>query len=475
MLSNNTLELFKRASNEIKAYKDFLSLHGINPEHINSIEDLYSLPMTSKKNYLIPNKLKDLVWPADLNGNLEFCSTSGSTGEPYYFPRNDDLARQYSLLVESFLKCSSYGYGRTLFINGFGMGVWIGGILTHRAFEIASARTKMPVALLPTGYNKTEVFKALIKLAPNFEQIIIAGYPPFIKEVIDEAPANGLDLSKMNMRFLFAAEAFTEKFRDYVCNRAFIQNPILDTLNIYGTADIGAMAYETPLSILIRRLAINKPQLYKNLFGQIEKTPTLAQYNPDFIDFEEVEGKIVISAQGAMPLIRYSVGDNGGVLSYDSIDRNMRKNNIELDKEIKTAGLEHTANIKFPFVFVYERIDLSATLHGVLIYPEFIKECLLKAGMAKLFTERFTMITRNNAQLNQFLEINLELQKGTDLQPGFEALAHSAIIDSLSYKSSEFMEISKNRATNNLIKIVIWSNGHPRYFTPNTKQKWVEK
>jgi phenylacetate-coenzyme A ligase PaaK-like adenylate-forming protein len=97
MLSNNTLELFKRASNEIKAYKDFLSLHGINPEHINSIEDLYSLPMTSKKNYLIPNKLKDLVWPADLNGNLEFCSTSGSTGEPYYFPRNDDLARQYSL------------------------------------------------------------------------------------------------------------------------------------------------------------------------------------------------------------------------------------------------------------------------------------------------------------------------------------------------------------------------------------------
>lgn len=474
-LSDHTLELFKKAAKELPAYRRFLAAHHIDPAKVQTAADLAGVPLTSKKSYLVANKLEDLVWKSDLNSLMLFCSTSGSTGEPYYFPRSDELSRQYSFLIEEYLKNSSYGSGRTLVLVGFGMGVWIGGVFTLRAFEIASERMGMPVAILPTGYNKTEIFKALDKLSPNFDQTVIIGYPPFVKELVDEAPGEGIKLSKLKVRFLFAAEAFTETFRNYLCQKAGVKDPLRDTLNIYGTADVGAMAYETPLSILIRRLAIEDPLLYRDMFGQIEKTPTLAQFNPEFIEFEQIGGEVILSADSSLPLIRYAVGDHGGVLTYEHIEGLLQRYGVNLEAEIHKAGIRNTVNRSHPFVYVYERVDLSTTVHGINIYPEFIKESLLQDGMPDSFTERFTMATKHDIHHNQFLKINLELQKDVEATPDLEKKALAVIKSSLIAKSSEFAEVAKSRLADSLLQIVVWPNGHPRYFAPGTKQKWVEK
>ena len=475
MITNKSVELFQKAARELPGYKQFLAKHTFDPKSITSPEHFSKVPTTSKKSYLQAYELKDLVWPADLNSTLLFCSTSGSTGTPYYFPRSEVLGEQYSTIIADFLKNSSYGSGKTLFLNAFGMGVWIGGILTHQAFEIAGKDLNTPLAILPTGYNKAEIFKALHRLSPNFDQTIIAGYPPFIKELVDEAKGEGIELGKLQVRFLFAAEAFTENFRDYVCKKAKVGNPLLDTLNIYGTADAGAMACETPLSIVVRRLALKDPLLFKDLFGQIEKTPTLAQYNPEHIEFEASSGEILLSANTAMPLIRYAVGDHGGVLEYAHIKQIMHRYNIDLELQLKELGIQRYANLKQPFIYVYERSDLSVTLHGIIIYPEFIKECLLANNMAKNLTERFTMATKNDVHHNQFLQVNLEMQKGVRPTTKLEQAALAAIKASLIKKSSEFAEVTRSRLTNGLVQVVLWPNGHPRYFTPDTKQKWVER
>lgn len=475
MSGNPSLELFRRAVKELPAYRKFLNSHGVDPAAIKNSTDLRSVPLTSKKSYLQKYPLDDLIWPAAVNDLILFCATSGSTGEPYYFPRDDKLAWQYSIMLEQYLKSSSYGAGSTLVIIGFGMGVWIGGVFTQRAFEIAGARMKRPLALLPAGYNKAEIFKALKKLAPRFEQTVIVGYPPFVKELVDEAPAEDIDLRKLHVRFLFAAEAFTETFRDYICEKAGVTDPVRDTLNIYGTADIGAMAYETPLSILIRRLVIKDPKLYDALFGQTEKTPTLAQYNPEFISFEEVEGEVVLTGDSAMPLIRYAVGDHGGVLTYDRIKEVMASYAVNLDAEIQKAGIGKFINRQHPFVFVYERVNMAVTLHGIIIYPEFIKEGLLQTEPARHFTERFTMATKNDADHNQFIQINIELKKGLEPSPPLEEEARKYIRESLVKRSSEFAEVSRSRSADRLIQVVLWPNGHPRYFAPGTKQKWAQK
>ncbi len=474
-MSSYSLKLFKKAAKELPAYKSFLNQNGFKADTVSTEVDFRKVPITSKKNYLVPNKLDDLVWESDRATALLLCATSGSTGDPYYFPRNDELSNQYSYALEDFIKSSSYGKGRTLVIVGFGMGVWIGGVITMRAFELAGARMAEPLSILPAGYNKAEINKALRKLSPTYDQTIIVGYPPFIKELVDDAPKENIDLKKLNIRFLFAAESFNETFRNYVCEKAGVGNPILDTLNIYGSADIGAMAGETPLSILIRRLAIEDPLLYRDLFNQIERTPTLAQFNPKFIEFEAVDNDVVLTANGALPLIRYSIGDHGGVMDFQTIQAKMQKYDINLEAEIQKAGIQKLVKRDHPFVFVYERADLSVTLHGLNIYPEHIKEGLLSPDMTDFFTERFTMATKYDVHHNQFLQINIEMQKDVADSSKLNKHVKKSIHDSLVQRSSEFAEVAKTRDADELIQIVLWENGHPRYFSPGTKQKWVEK
>jgi phenylacetate-CoA ligase len=474
MSQKDSLKLIKKAATEIPGYTDFLKQAGCNVSALETADDLKIVPLTSKKSYLVNYPHDQLIWPASQNSSILFCATSGSTGEPYYFPRDNGLSQQYATVIENFLRSSSYGQGKTLVLIGFGMGVWIGGIITLRGYEIAGETAGVPLAILPVGYNKAEIFKALKRLAPDYDQTIIVGYPPFVKELVDEAPDHDIDLTKLRVRLHFAAEAFTETFRNYVCEKAGIKDPLRDTMNIYGTADLGAMAYETPVSILIRRLAIEDPLLFQDIFGQIEKTPTLAQYNPDFIDFESVDGQIVLTGDGALPLLRYAVGDHGGVLSYDEVRSTLHRYMINLEDEVARAGIEDTVH-RWPFVFVYERTDLAATLHGIIIYPEFIKEGLISEDLAPHLTERFTMATKNDIHHNQFLQVNLELQKGVEASDTIEKQALKAIKTSMRAKSSEFDEVSKSKVSHKLVEVVLWPNGHQRYFAPGTKQKWVEK
>jgi phenylacetate-CoA ligase len=473
MITEKSLDLFKKAAKDIPAYKSFLAARDLDPATV-SMDTYQSIPATSKKEYLQSYSRPDLIWPQNQFAALWYCATSGSTGEPYYFPRTDEIAARGSWFAEAFLTHSSYGQGSTLVIIGFGMGVWIGGVVTLRSFEIAAERMQSPVAFLPTGYNKAEIFKALRTLSPEYDQTILVGYPPFVKEVLDEAGNEGIDLRALKMRLIFAAEAFTETFREYVSEKAGVANPLLDTLNIYGTADLGAMAYETPLSILIRKIALENPLIYQDTFGQIEKTPTLAQYHPEFIEFEEVDGELFITSDGAIPLIRYAIGDHGGVFTYQDIEKLLHRYNIDLAHEIQKHGISETVS-KRPFVFVYERTDLSATLHGIIIYPEFIKEGLLDPEAIPHFTERFTMTTKSDVHHNQYLEVNLELQKSLEPTAAAEELALKLIRNTLINKSSEFSEISKSADGKQLIKIVIWPNEHPRYFAAGTKQQWVKK
>lgn len=471
MVTKRSLELFQRAARDVPAYADFLKAHGLDPSTIKDVHDFKKVPATSKKNYLEQYSLPELLWDGSMDKPLIFCSTSGSTGVPYYFPRNDRLSWQYSWLIEDYLKRGQRDNKKpVLIIIGFGMGVWIGGIITMRAIEIAINRMNFPASVLPVGYNKTEIIKALERLSPQFGQTVIIGYPPFVKEVVDAAASRQIDLKKFNTRLMFAAESFTETFRNYLCRKTGA-NPLLDTLNIYGTADIGAMAYETPASILIRRLAVKNKKLFQNIFGQIDKTPTLAQFNPRYIEFEERDGEVLLTGNSAMPLIRYAIGDHGGVLGYKAMRRAFSESELDLDKEIAKAGIT-LSGARTPFVFVYERANFAVSLHGMIIYPQFIKEALLNPELSALVSGKFTMVTRYDRNQNQYLEVNIELQEDVKSDARLKTKAKKTIKQELIKLSSEFAEVAKNAPKADLIKVVFWPQGDPQYFSPGLKQKW---
>lgn len=463
------LELFHGVARSIPAYRDFLKKHGINSHlKIKTIRDFADVPVMDKKNYLKEYGLQAVMWPKMRNGQMTFTATSGSTGAPFYFPRSYQLDWQSSLAHEWYVNHRSVLKNEnSLVINAFGMGVWIGGLITYRAFEIIGYRDGRRFSIITPGVNKIEILNALKNIAPMYDNIILAGYPPFIKDIADESVAHGIDWSKFKTRLICAAESFSEKFRDYVSSGLNLKSPYLDTMNIYGSADIGTMAFETPFAIFARREASKDKKLFKKIFGDIKKIPTLAQYHPWCIGFEELKGELILTGNSVVPLVRYAIGDHGGVLTHDRMEAIF--DGYKIPAEVKKRITE------VPYVYVYERNDFSTTLYGLQIYPEMIKSGLLHNDIQKYATGRFVMSTKVNKRQDQYIQLEVEMKKGIK-ERDIDLVKHEAVLVSeLRRTNSEFRELHDYLKGRKLIRCNFWEHEHPKHFSRAGKQKWLAK
>lgn len=467
------LDLFHRAAREVPAYKDFLNKNGINPDKISKYSDLTLVPHITKDNYLRKYSLPELTWGGSLNHPLVYTSTSGSTGKPIYFHRSGELDSQSAIMHELFYEFGEPVNGPTLVIVCFGMGVWIGGLITYQAFQIMKERG-YNLSIITPGINKEEIFRALENLAPLYSQTILAGYPPFIKDIVDEAKERQINLAKLKLRLLCAAEPFTEKFRDYLVAKTSVSR-WSGVSNIYGTADLGTMAMETPVAVLIRTLAARNANLFKDLFGEINKTPTLAQYIPDKISFDtEKDGELIITGNNSVPLVRYAIGDHGGTYTFDQLNAKLKKCGIDLAEEAGKSGVSGL-NIQLPFVYVYERVDLSTTLYGLQVYPEPLREVFLTDTFNQYFTGKFTLETNYTRSQNQYLYIHIELKPQKVISAKTRTNLLQALIKQLEAKNSEYRELHAMLGRRAWPKLVFWPNGDHKYFKPGIKQRWVNK
>ncbi|MDE1919089.1 MAG: phenylacetate--CoA ligase family protein [Patescibacteria group bacterium] len=465
---------FKEACKNVPAYRHFLERLGVDPSSIRTAKSIDRIPAVSKANYLRVHPWDKLcVAGALANEPLVLTATSGSTGQPFYIPRTNDVHDAAMVFHRLFIERSGLDKSKpTLVVVAFGMGVWIGGVLTYEAFSRIS-ESGWPLSIITPGVNKKEIFEALTHIGPAYEQVILCGYPPFVKDLIDDAPEHGINWKHWNMRVICAAEAFSEHFREYLMQKTGMKDPYRSVMNIYGSAELGTMATETPLSILLRRLALKHEALYRKLFSEAHRLPTLAQFIPDFTAFEAGKGGEVYATGGAvLPLIRYDIGDQGGVFSYADAERKCKEVGIDLAAEIKRASINDTV-MELPFVYLYERADLSTKLYGAIIFPEHVKIGLQNPALEKFITGRFTMTTENDAKHNEYLEINIELQHGVkDGEPIRAALVES-IVKSLSASSGEYLNNYINMRERVVPRVVFWPHEHPKYFHPGIKQKWV--
>ena len=464
------LALFHAAARRVPAYKDFLAKRKVRVSSIRDFASLTEVPRTSKKEYVNAYPLKELAWDGKLDHPSVFTSTSGSTGEQTYFFRSEIIDWQCSVMQEFFIENGKDPLKPTLVVVCFGMGIWIGGVITYEAMTRLGERG-FPISVITPGINKTEIFKILRRISPEYHQTIVFGYPPFIKDLIDEAPGSGVDLKKLRIRFSTAAEAYSEDFRDYIANAVKVRDPILDIMSIYGSADIGAMAFETPTSIGIRRIARSNRALFTEMFNSTQKTPTLAQFVPTFINFEQSNGELLLTGNNSIPLVRYAIGDNGGVYSHDEMKELLRKHGSDLPR---SRGDRYSSN-GLPFVYVFERNDFSTTLYGAQIYPEAIRDVLIKKPFSKILSGKFTLTTKYDAKHDQYLELNLELAKDRVANKIFKAQLSNQIVKNLTLKNSEFKELSKFIGPRAHPRLVFWQHEDPNFFRPGIKQLWVKK
>ena len=472
--SASILKRFKDTYKSVPAYRHFLDRLGIDASSIRTAKDIQRIPPITKANYLRVHPWDKLCRAGALaNEPLVLTATSGSTGQPFYIPRTDEIHDASMVFHRLFIERSGLDSKKpTLIVVGFGMGVWIGGLLTYEAFRRIS-EGGWPLTIITPGVNKKELFEALTRIAPSYEQVILCGYPPFVKDIVDDASEHGVEWKRWDMRIVCAAEAFSEHFREYLMQKTGMKDPYRSVMNIYGSAELGTMATETPLSILLRRLAVKHEALYRKLFSEAHRFPTVAQFIPDFVSFEAGKGGEVYATGGtALPFIRYDIGDQGGVFTYADAIRICTDVSINLAAEIKRAGIADTV-MELPFVYLYERADLSTKLYGAIIFPEHVKIGLQNPALEKFITGRFTMTTENDAQHNEYLEINIELQHDVKDAESIRAALVESIMNSLSTSSDEYRYLANSIRDKITPRVVFWPHEHPKYFNPSIKQKWV--
>ena len=308
------IALFRSVVSTVPAYQAFLKEHGINPETIQSYADFLKIPLITKENYLQRHPLSQLC----RNGQLETCDmiavSSGSTGKPTFWPRffSDELqiARRFEqIFYDSFYADKR----RTLAVICFSLGTWVGGLYSTNCCRYLASKG-YPITVIAPGNNKEEIFRVVGELGSQFEQVVLLGYPPFIKDVIDTGIARGIEWQKLNIKNVFAGEVFSEEWRNLVGERVGSTNFCYDSASLYGTADAGVLGNETPLSICIRRFLANNPDAARTLFGE-SRLPTLIQYDPLSRFFEVIYGTLLFSGDNGVPLIRYNILDNGGLIT----------------------------------------------------------------------------------------------------------------------------------------------------------------
>ncbi len=473
------ISLWKEMAVKIPAYKHTMASQHPHRETVSAtMSDFLRLaPVLTKENYLRRFSLDALCWNGSMTADPTIiAATSGSSGKPFYFPRTHEQDLQYAAVAEMYLRSNfSIHKKSTLYIVGWGMGVWIGGVFSYSALRILAERGSYRLSIITPGTSNQEILKAVVGLGGYYDQIIIGGYPPMIKDLIDEGIQKKISWKKYPVKFIFSAEGFTESFRSYIAEKTGLKNPLTDTLNHYGSVDLGTMAHETPIAILIRRLASHNPALNERLFGHPYNQPTLAQFIPELFYFEEHEGALLCSARSGIPLVRYDLLDWGGVHTFASIRKIFSAYGIDLDKEASRAGIAETI-WQIPFVYVFERKDFTLKVSGANIYPQEIRRALESPPLRQMVTGKHTAEVYYDSHMNQLWRVHIELRHAVSPTAKASREAQQSIVDTLIRCNSEYANnvtsLGKVRMTP---KVQWWPYKSAPYFDAPGKHKWVRK
>ncbi|MGH3845362.1 MAG: phenylacetate--CoA ligase family protein, partial [Pseudonocardiaceae bacterium] len=320
-----------------------------------------------------------------------------------------------------------------------------------------------------------EILRVVTALGPQFEQVVLLGYPPFLKGVVDTGRARGVPWPDYRVKLVLAGEVFSEEWRTLLGERLGGGNPCFDSASLYGTADAGVLATETPVSICIRRYLAEHPAAARALFGQ-ERLPTLAQYDPRNRLFEtrlsEIHDEtLLFTGDNGIPLIRYHIADTGGLTSFPAMLAFLADHGFDPIAELGHDDTTGRPVIReLPFVHVFGRSQFAVSYYGANIYPENIAVGLEQPPIASLVTGKFVMESKEDAARDRHLAIAVELASGvTGSKEILDRIAQS-ILAQLHRLNSEFTHYTPPE--HQLPRVTLHRSGDPEYFPAGVKHRY---
>ena len=321
----------KRAYEKVPYYNKRFTDLKIEPEDIETLDDIEKLPFTSKTD------LRDAypfgMFAVDTEEIVEVHTTSGTTGKPTvsgYTEADLDLwgevmARALTMtgVKKNDKVQNSYGYG--LFTGG--MGVHYGG-------------QKIGATVIPISAGNTT---RQLEIMQDFETTVLTCTPSYGLYLAEVAEKEGIDTSKLKLKAgCFGAEMWTEEMRDKLEERLNIS-----AQNVYGLTEVigPGVAMECPEK---NGLHIFEDHFYPEIIN-----PKTLEQIPD-----GETGELVLTTltREGMPVIRFRTKDitalRRGVCECG-------RTQVKMDR-------------------ITGRSDDMLKVRGVIVFPSQIEKALLK-------------------------------------------------------------------------------------------------
>jgi phenylacetate-CoA ligase len=299
--------------------------------------------------------------------------------------------------------------------------------------------------------------------------VCVAGFSSILKDVIDSGRARGIEWPRYGIKLVMAGEVFSEEWRALVGERMGESAICYDSASLYGTADAGVLANETPLSACIRRFLAEKPDAARELFGE-SRLPTLAQYDPLSRMFEVHEGTLLFTGDNGIPLIRYHIADTGGLIGYGAMLAFLAEHGFDPLAELG-QGARGARNL--PFVYVFGRSHFTISYFGANIYPENVTVGLEQPAVKEWVTGKFVMESREDDDRDRYLSIVVELAPGVEGDTEKQRAIGESILAQLRRLNSEFANYTP--AEYQLPRITLLPTGDPEYFPVGVKHRYTRK
>lgn len=200
----------------------------------------------------------------------------------------------------------------------------LNGLLDNKNYNLSQeAQTLLSPHLFMRRYV-SEIVAIVEKLNKTRSQIVIAGYPPFLKDLIDEATRQGIDFARYHARGIVGGQAVSEALRDKL-----IQGGFTSINSSYGASDLDInMGAETrDFETRIRKAIECNPGLARELYGANKSLPMVFHFDPfnyhiECLRLGAMQDELLFTCNRddrSSPRIRYDLGDKGRVYAVSDI------------------------------------------------------------------------------------------------------------------------------------------------------------
>lgn len=463
------LQTFQDTILRVPAYRKFLDHCQVKINSIKTLEDFKTLPLTDKKNYLQKYPLEELCLDGTVTDKYLIDSSSGYGGQRSFWPRLPREDRGFPMYMEmAYRQFFHIDRKPTLMIITLVLGTWIGGEKISWATRQIAINGKNRLTVMTPGAKLDEVIDIVKQFGHLYQQVVIVGYPLFVKQIIDEGARSGIDWQTLNVKLGLGGEGYSVEWRDYIAERIGLQEgDLLGISGGYGAADLGmSVGREYPLSVLVRKLAYENEALARDLFGQWKPLPSFCQYNPGSFFIEEIDGELVFTTQPGIPLVRYNIHDRGGVIPFDRVLSIVSDHGCKPLQMFSDYGYRKKDVWRLPFFYVWGRSDASVSIYGAFIYPEDIKAAMDHQDISTRTSSRFIMKSVFDQHQNPFLQIKIELASNTEPNKIIEKKFVEAIDNTLENQNPDYKALKEAMRDRVLLRVVLLKYQDPELVEP---------